>query len=633
MKNLKKYLFLLLLFFNFLYSETLVIENSNNEIRNLDKYLTYNKNDFPIETIIHENFRKFNIHDNSNFKFSQNIYWLKLEINNKSSNPQLFRIDNFLIDELNLYFFKDSKLIKRYQNGIKYNYICEFSDYNKYAYEIPKGESTLYIKIDSSFSLLIPMHIVSKEEFYKQRDFENIFNSSFYAALFLMFFYNFFIFLVSKVKIYKYYLGYIIGVFGFLFFYDGYLTYLLFSSTPILNEFLSCVFFIITFISIAKFSSNLFQSRRNAFVLYRILMLTSICILPLVSIIGFFIALLDASFLYLIQKYLLLCTILITLLIISIAIRYLIITEEKISKIYAFIWTIFMVVTLTFIVNIVLGFIDTNLMTKILKVNILLEIVMMSLLIAYRLKLSNEKNLKLKIKNKEQELYILRQTRLASFGEVLNSIVHEWKQPLHRINMISLNLETTYNKKNLTKEYLSNQLNEIELQTKYMNDTVTQFLDYFSPQKNKEEFYLIDCAKKAIKLLDIKFNKNSVNHLINCKNTKIKTVGYKKEYIQVIIILLNNSMDAIIKEKIKNPTITLEIIEERHKAIFSVIDNAGGIKVKPIEKIFDANISTKDEKINSGIGLFIAKRIIEDNMNKKLICKNHGNGAKFSIIG
>lgn len=120
-------------------------------------------------------------------------------------------------------------------------------------------------------------------------------------------------------------------------------------------------------------------------------MLTSICILPLVSIIGFFIALLDASFLYLIQKYLLLCTILITLLIISIAIRYLIITEEKISKIYAFIWTIFMVVTLTFIVNIVLGFIDTNLMTKILKVNILLEIVMMSLLIAYRLKLSNEK--------------------------------------------------------------------------------------------------------------------------------------------------------------------------------------------------------------------------------------------------
>ncbi len=75
-----------MLFFNFLYSETLVIENSNNEIRSLDKYLTYNKNDFPIETIIHENFRKFNIHDNSNFKFSQNIYWLKLEINNKSSN-------------------------------------------------------------------------------------------------------------------------------------------------------------------------------------------------------------------------------------------------------------------------------------------------------------------------------------------------------------------------------------------------------------------------------------------------------------------------------------------------------------------------------------------------------------------
>ncbi|AXH09037.1 hypothetical protein CP960_07915 [Malaciobacter halophilus] len=630
---MKSLIFLFLFICSFLNAQTLVISKDSSQIKNVHKYLSYNKNNFSIQTVIYEDFKTLKTYNNLNFKYSKNSYWLKLEIENNSLKKQILKIDNFLIDELKLYFYRGNVLIKKYQNGVKYKHSFDFSDYSKYAYEIPKGKTTLYMKINSSFSLLVPMQIVSISKFYKQRDMDNIFNSSFYAALLLMFFYNFFIYLVSKVKIYKYYLGYIIGTFGFLFFYDGYLSYLLLPNTPTFNEFISCIFFIVTFFSIAKFSSNLFQSRRNAFILYKILMLSSIYILPIISIVGIFVAFIDTSILYLVQKYLLVCTMLIILLIISITIRYLIISKEKISKIYAFIWAIFMIVTLTFIINIVLGFIDTEIMTKILKVNILLEIMMMSLLIAYRLKVSNEKNLKLKIKNKEQELYILRQTRLASFGEVLNSIVHEWKQPLHRINMISLNLETTYNKNSLTKEYLSEQLNEIEQQTTYMNDTVTQFLDYFSPQKNKEEFFLIDCAKEAIQLLDIKFNKNSVNHLINCDNQKIKTVGYKKEYIQVIIILLNNSIDAIIKNRVKNPTITMDISLQKDKPIFSVIDNAGGIKVKPIDKIFEANVSTKDEKVNSGIGLFIAKRIIEDNMNKKLICKNHSNGAKFSIIG
>lgn len=166
-----------------------------------------------------------------------------------------------------------------------------------------------------------------------------------------------------------------------------------------------------------------------------------------------------------------------------------------------------------------------------------------------------------------------------------------------------------------------------------MNDTVTQFSDYFNPKKEKEKFYLIDCVKEAIKLLSVKFNKNSVNYLINCTDNKISTSGYKKEYIQVIIILLNNSIDAIVKENIQNPTIVFEIFQRDNIPMLCVIDNAGGIKVKPIDKIFDANVSTKDEKVNSGIGLFIAKRIIEDNMNKKLICQNHYDGAKFSIIG
>ncbi len=574
--------------------------------------------------------------DRLNFKYSGNTYWLKFDIKRTTKESYYLKLNNTWLNEVNIYYVKNKEVLKEYKTGLKYNHHSKAISSNEFAFplDLYLDSYTIYLKINSANPILLPLEIVKENYFLKEQNFNTIFDTVFYACVILMFFYNLFIYIISKVQIFKFYLSYIVGIIGFLLYYDGYLLSLVFYDTALLNELFSYLFFIMIFISISVFSSILFQSKKYANVLHNILISSSIYIMPLLCLLAMLLVYFNLlTYLYLVHKSIIVTSIFILLLIVSITIRQFVINRVIVSKVYAFIWVIFMLVTMFYIMNFVLGIVDIQLMTKILKLNIVLEVVMMSLLIAYKLKISNEENLKLELKNKEQELYILRQTRLASFGEVLNSIIHEWKQPLHRINMISLDLEITYNKKGLTKEYLYHQLNEIETQTKYMNDTVTQFSDYFNPKKEKEKFYLIDCVKEAIKLLSVKFNKNSVNYLINCTDNKISTSGYKKEYIQVIIILLNNSIDAIVKENIQNPTIVFEIFQRDNIPMLCVIDNAGGIKVKPIDKIFDANVSTKDEKVNSGIGLFIAKRIIEDNTNKKLICQNHYDGAKFSIIG
>lgn len=560
---------------------------------------------------------------------------MKIDIKNCDGKKYILNIDNFLIDEIDLFFIKNSKVVKSYKTGVKYkNSTKGLTKYSKFAFPLDiKGNFSIYLRIESSFLSLPFIKILSNEVFLKKQNYNNMFNTAFYFSLTLMFFYNLCIFIVSKIRIYKFYLGYIFGIFGFLFFYDGYLNTLFFAEYPMVSELLFFIFYVIIFISVTKFSTLLFQSKRNTFLLHKILIKTSLVIVPLFASIGIILSFVNKDLIFLAQKYLLLCAIFVILLIITITVKYYRSKEEIISKIYSFIWIIFMIVSLLFAINVMFGFVDTNIMTKILKFNILLEIIAMSLFIAYRLKDSKEKNLRLKIKNKEQELFILRQTRLASFGEVINSIAHEWKQPLHRINMISLDLETTYDKKGLTKEYLYNQLNEIELQTKYMNDTVNQFMDYFSPQKTKEEFYLIDCVNEAVNLLSIKFSKNLINYKIDCIDENIKTIGYKKEYIQCIIILINNAIDAILNQKVSDKYIYLKIDKFENRARLSIIDNAGGIKVEPIDKIFEPNVSTKASNTNSGVGLFIAKKIIEDNMNKKLTCENYNDGAKFCIIG
>lgn len=500
--------------------------------------------------------------------------------------------------------------------------------------DFEKGNNyTVYLKVQTAKSMFLPMSIKTYEKYEEDKNFNNIFNSVFYALLVLMFFYNLFIYLISKVDLYKFYLSYILGFGVFLFFYDGYSLDLLLGEYPKINNTLLYFFYMLIFVSIAKFSAKLLQNEDEFYSLNKLLSTVTNVAMPTVVVVVVFAPYLFPDILYLIGKLIIVLTLLLGLLIITNFIKSYIKNKQFLSRTYVIIWILFIFMTLTFVINIVIGMISIELMSKILKTSIVLEIVFMSLLIAYKLKLSNDENYKLELKNKEQELYILRQTRLASFGEILNSIVHEWKQPLHRINMISMDLEITYNKGALTKDYLAEQLNEIEYQTKYMNDTVNGFLDYFSPKKEKEEFLLLDCIHEAIKLLSVKFSKNGINYLVNCSDTSIKTSGYKKEYIQVVIIILNNSIDAIIKEKIEEPTIIFDVLEKDNKPVLSILDNAHGIKIEPIEKIFDANVSTKDEKVSSGIGLFIAKRIIEDNMGKKLTCKNQYNGAKFTITG
>ncbi len=90
-------------------------------------------------------------------------------------------------------------------------------------------------------------------------------------------------------------------------------------------------------------------------------------------------------------------------------------------------------------------------------------------------------------------------------------------------------------------------------------------------------------------------------------------------------------LSILIQRKIKNPYIKISIFEEENNIITTVEDNGGGIKVVPIEKIFTPFFTY--EKINgSGIGLFMSKLIIENNMHGKLSVENTQFGAFFKII-
>ena len=79
------------------------------------------------------------------------------------------------------------------------------------------------------------------------------------------------------------------------------------------------------------------------------------------------------------------------------------------------------------------------------------------------------------------------------------------------------------------------------------------------------------------------------------------------------------------------PRILIRLFRENGCAVVTVQDNGGGIADTILPRIFDPYFSTKEPGKGTGIGLYMSKTIIEQNMNGNLTSRNIDNGAEFRI--
>jgi len=88
---------------------------------------------------------------------------------------------------------------------------------------------------------------------------------------------------------------------------------------------------------------------------------------------------------------------------------------------------------------------------------------------------------------------------------------------------------------------------------------------------------------------------------------------------------LTNAKDAFLERKILKPKITISFTRN----LVSVVDNAGGIPVEILKRIYEPYFTTKEG--SSGIGLYMSKMIVEKNMNATLTVEQNTDGTEFEI--
>jgi len=230
-------------------------------------------------------------------------------------------------------------------------------------------------------------------------------------------------------------------------------------------------------------------------------------------------------------------------------------------------------------------------------------------------------------KNEEKQKMMFLQSRLASLGQMLANIAHQWRQPLTQLNL------SIYSTK---KEFLNNNpkdamnfYNESKSIIQNMSNTIDDFTNFFKPEKNKKFFSLKKCIMESIQILDKIIKNEKIKIVANYKD--IELLGIQNELSQVIINLIQNSKDAFIYNKIKNKKIIISINKKEDFVIINIEDNAGGIKEENIEKIFEPYFTTKHSSSGTGLGLFMSKMICEQGFNGTMDVKNKNNGIILSI--
>ena len=233
-------------------------------------------------------------------------------------------------------------------------------------------------------------------------------------------------------------------------------------------------------------------------------------------------------------------------------------------------------------------------------------------------------------KNREKDIILIQQNRQAALGESLEHIVHQWKQPLNTIGMLIQFLQSYYAKGKLTDDFVRDIVDKTMDQLHHMSQTAEVFRDYYKPEKEKRAFGLRSSLEEALSFVEPEFRHQNIAVEIDA-DPELAGHGFPKEFAQVLLIILTNARDAFKERKTGNPRLAIKAFAEGKRAVVTVMDNAGGIPEKVIDKVFDLYFTTKEATGGTGIGLYMAKSIIEKHMNGSLSVTNVDGGAQFRI--
>jgi len=208
----------------------------------------------------------------------------------------------------------------------------------------------------------------------------------------------------------------------------------------------------------------------------------------------------------------------------------------------------------------------------------------------------------------EYEIIMKKQSKMAAMGEMIENIAHQWRQPLSGVSVLASGMILQNEEGILDKELLNSGLNTINEQVQYLSKTIDDFRNFFKPDKEKNIFKVKDLVENAIKLIKSRFNSFSIIFIKELEDLSFLT--YENELLQVVLNIISNSVDELIRKKSKK-IVSIKSYRNENSFIIEIKDSAGGIDENIIDRIFEPYFTTKHKYQGTGIGLYMSKNIMK----------------------
>lgn len=230
--------------------------------------------------------------------------------------------------------------------------------------------------------------------------------------------------------------------------------------------------------------------------------------------------------------------------------------------------------------------------------------------------------------NRAKDAFLLKQSRFIEMGTMINNIAHQWKQPL---NIIELGITDLTVKSMMgvpvDPDHQQKIFGDIHKQVAYMSKTIDIFKNFLDDNQNTAEkklFSLKEAIEETLQLLGSTFDKKQIALILDL-DEKVQVYGSSNELEQALLVILNNAADTHCSE------VRIECGSESENIFLKIYDNGGGFDPAIANVMFDAYFTTKHQSQGTGLGLFIAKTIIEIRLNGTIEAHNTDGGALFMI--
>ena len=222
------------------------------------------------------------------------------------------------------------------------------------------------------------------------------------------------------------------------------------------------------------------------------------------------------------------------------------------------------------------------------------------------------------------------EARLSQMGEMLAMIAHQWRQPLTSIAVVASDMKVRQSLGTLSEEVLNQKVDNVIEYTTELSQTISDFQNYFKPDKESKIFSLSELVHKTLSLSEGLFTHHSVRIIKDIDESLNPIKNLENEILQVILAIYQNAVDAINESIPLNGEIHIKLYQQGGRQVLTITDNAGGISDHVMKHIFDPYYSTKS-KNGTGLALFISKTMIEEHCNGTLDVENREYGACFIL--